>query len=351
MSTENKIKVSVIVPVYNTETSLLEKCFVSLDSQKMQEIEIIVVDDGSCVNTSDFCSQFANSHDKFVYYRIENSGVSAARNKGIELSKGQYITFVDSDDWIEKDTLFLLYNEAVNSEADIVLYDVYLEYKIKTVRNSFLESDFQPKLSIDQFQNKILYSDCNSLNIYGIVVGKLYKSSLLRNNSICFSVGISMSEDQIFALKAFQHSKNISIIKGNFYHYVIHQNSVCNSYNEKFDYLNLTQKVYDELLDFYNENHKSSEFYTYIYLKLFKLVSVVLTKHIFNVNSDLKLKDQIDKLKIYLNQSEVQEVLKNIDFSLLKKRELFMYLLIKLHMYRLLGMSIHYKQQKNLRMK
>ena len=117
----NKIKVSVIVPIYNTE-KFLRKCIESIVNQTLQEIEIILINDGSTDNSHNICLEYTEKYpEKIRYINNKNIGCSATRNLGIELANGEYIAFVDSDDYIEKEMYEEMYTKTLKEKSDIVI--------------------------------------------------------------------------------------------------------------------------------------------------------------------------------------------------------------------------------------
>ena len=112
------IKVSVIVPVYNTR-EYLERCFDSLAKQTLNDIEIIIVDDGSTDNSANICKKYVKKYKNFKYISQKNQGQSAARNAGVKIAGGEYIGFVDSDDYVKDDMFEVLYNNAIQHDATI----------------------------------------------------------------------------------------------------------------------------------------------------------------------------------------------------------------------------------------
>ena len=117
------IKVSVIVPVYKVPLKYLRECFASLLAQTMQECEFIVVADGAPDAECSVCEEYASKDSRFNFFRREHAGVSATRNFGISQAQGEYITFVDSDDWIEPNCCEDLFNYALENNSDVVLFD------------------------------------------------------------------------------------------------------------------------------------------------------------------------------------------------------------------------------------
>lgn len=125
--------VSIIVPVYNVE-DYIDKCISSLVNQTFMDIEIILIDDGSTDKSGDICIKWQKKDDRIIYLRKKNEGQGVARNIGVEISSGKYITFVDSDDWIEHEAIECMYNAAEKSSADIVVCD--LNYVVKDENNN-----------------------------------------------------------------------------------------------------------------------------------------------------------------------------------------------------------------------
>ena len=115
-----KDKISVIIPVYNTEL-YLRRCLESVINQTYTNLQIIIIDDGSTDNSLKICTEYAQNDNRLIVYSQNNSGVSAARNKGLDMATGDYIAFVDSDDFIENDMFAKLLNTMVNNEADIIV--------------------------------------------------------------------------------------------------------------------------------------------------------------------------------------------------------------------------------------
>ena len=116
---ENEL-ISIIVPIYNVE-NYLRQCLDSIVSQTYQNFECLLINDGSSDNSADICREYIEKDSSFRYFEKENVGVSSARNLGIERSKGQYITFIDSDDWVDSEYLEVLYRALIEEKADIAI--------------------------------------------------------------------------------------------------------------------------------------------------------------------------------------------------------------------------------------
>ena len=123
MENKSTIKVSIIVPAYNVEGYIYD-CLKSLVSQTMQNIEIIVINDGSTDNTEKIISEFEKTDSRIIVIRQENQGISVARNNGINIAKGEYLGFVDSDDYVDNDYFEKLYNIVTSQNADMAVTSI-----------------------------------------------------------------------------------------------------------------------------------------------------------------------------------------------------------------------------------
>ena len=210
-------KVSVIVPVFNSE-DLLGNCLESIENQSLKDIEIICVDDGSSDGSFDILKQFASKDSRFKIYQQENSGAGSARNKGIEESCGEYILFVDSDDYIESETCEMLYEQANRLDCDLILFNSMRHFS--NDRNLSLihfkkndEINYQIRVfDYEYFRDRIFDGE------YGVIWNKLYKSSFIRDNNITFPKH-KIYNDVEFHIKTTLLAKKISYVDGTFYHY------------------------------------------------------------------------------------------------------------------------------------
>ena len=179
----NNIKISIIVPVYNTE-NYLNRCLDSLVCQTLNDIEIIIVNDGSHDNSQLIIDQYYKQYsEKIIPLIKENGGLSEARNLGIKHAKGEYISFVDSDDYVEKDMCEKMYEKGIQTKSDVVCSPITFIWE----NNRKVKKSFFP--DIDIFGKGILESP----RILGIVssyaVTKIYKRDFWNKNNFRFPVG------------------------------------------------------------------------------------------------------------------------------------------------------------------
>lgn len=151
----NQIKVSIIIPIYNVE-EYLEECLVSALKQTLKEIEIICVNDGTPDRSMDIVNRYAKEDERIVIVEKENGGLSSARNAGLAVAKGEYVYFLDSDDYILEQTMEVLYGEASQNQLDNIYFDA----------ESFFETeDLKEEMAVyvDYYVRKADYSDRKSV--------------------------------------------------------------------------------------------------------------------------------------------------------------------------------------------
>ncbi len=208
------MKVSVIVPVYNVET-YLPFCLESLLNQSLEDIEVIAVNDGSADESGNILAKYRDSDKRLVVVNQKNKGLSAARNAGLERAQGEYVLFVDGDDFIEKDTCRILYEKARQQELDILVFGRYLERKNGIVKDSVYwkaEQEYIPGLVyLEQalYKEKFTASACN----------KMYNRNFLQQYHLCFWEGI-LYEDLYFLIQCLFYAQRVAIVDCLFYHYI-----------------------------------------------------------------------------------------------------------------------------------
>lgn len=208
--------ISIVVPIYNSEF-FLEKCFNSIENQSYQNFEVLMVDDGSTDGSESICKKFEMNNDKFRYIKKDNSGVSATRNCGIENSTGKFLTFVDSDDYIEENFLLdFVLNVKENGMA-------ICGYNLLDSNNNHIAAYVHKtsEISIKELYNLVLMDD----SVYSFPWNKFYLLSIIKENGILFSEDIGYGEDLIFNVKYLNHIDNAIIISKANYNYIKHQNS------------------------------------------------------------------------------------------------------------------------------
>lgn len=258
-------KISVIVPVFNVE-NYIAKCLDSLINQTLDDIEIILVNDGSTDNSQKIINEYTtnNNHNKKIISLIkENGGMSDARNYGLSYASGEYISFIDSDDYVESNMLEVMYNKAKEADYDIVYCNVDVVYPDKNLSiKAELEKDLN-SLTLDD-KNKLM------LHCYPVVWNKIYKKSLLFKKNYeddgLFKKGVWF-EDARMLYKLIPDITSAAIVPDELYHYIQRPKSITYTYNSKlYDILSNLENIieYYKSEGIYNDYKDVLE---YIYIK------------------------------------------------------------------------------------
>lgn len=284
-------KVSVIVPVYNTER-YLQKCLDSLVKQTLKELEVIIVDDGSTDSSpqiiKDYCSRYPG---KFICYTQKNSGQAVARNKALKLCTGEYIGFLDSDDFVKESMFERMYNIGVQKNADYVACgytDITYRYGKVVVLQNYVASKVATNTK-DMF--------------FGALVSPfihLYRRETLNSSKVTFTEG-KIYEDTAFYLKLIPYIKKIAVIEEPLAYRVRHQNSTTTTFT--FQKVSQIFPVIDEAINYYRQHQlweQYKEELTYFCVKVLLCSSM---KRICKIKDKEERKRLVDKTIIYLEEN------------------------------------------------
>lgn len=306
--TNNKSpKISVIVPVYNSE-KYLPKCIDSILSQTYTDFELILVNDGSKDGSGDICDEYAQKDTRVRVFHKENGGVSSARNLGLEEAKGEWIAFVDSDDWVEEGYLKELYDDT-NLGGDLIIHGSFTRDHEK--RNNEVISDYK----VYSTQNRIDFFETLKISFNGFPVSKLYNNYIVRENKIKFPLGVSLSEDTIFILNYCAFIDSVLYRDKINYRYELVEDSLSNK--SVFDYES-NKKGLQEL------NNIIRNLYPDVKLRDYKSLSNTYTgflvRCINSLNNDKSINRSL-RLKKYkeLHSNIIRDINYNGFYGLIKK--------------------------------
>ena len=324
----SKYKVSIIVPVYGVE-KYIDKCLDSLVKQSLKEIEIIVVNDGTKDNSQKIIDKYVKKYpDKIKSYIKENGGQGSARNYGLKKAMGEYIGYVDSDDFVEKDMYKKLYNKANENDYDIVVcgnYNVSEDYKTKNIDtftndyNTDLENVFFGKMA---------------------VWNKIYKRDILIKNKLEFKEKV-WYEDLAFTLKAIMNSNTFAFIDEPLYDYLIREGSTMNNSNVQRNLEILD--AFNDILS-YIQHNKKEEYFSKIEFLAIDHIYISAIVRVLKADADYKVKrETIKKLIDYMNKKFPNYKNNKYINSLSKKRKI-VYKLINMKMYGLINLIFKVKK-------
>ncbi|MCK2016877.1 glycosyltransferase [Peribacillus frigoritolerans] len=219
--------ISIIVPVYNAE-KYISKCVESIIVQTYRQLEIILVNDGSSDSSPQICDLLAKKDNRIKVIHKRNGGVSSARNEGLKIAQGEYIGFVDSDDWIEEDFFNILYNSIVKDNADISICG----YLNETSKGEIISPSTTVKESIIFNNVEAIRAMFEGSIFMGHLWNKLYRADFIKKNS--FEKDIHMFEDLLFNVQAMINVTKIVFVPSFGYHYVRHIDSACTVINYQY---------------------------------------------------------------------------------------------------------------------
>lgn len=241
-------KVSIIIPVYN-KAPYLDSCISSVINQTYKNLEIIIIDDGSTDNSLEICEKYRKKDERIQLISQENQGVSVARNKGIQKASGEWIYFLDADDYLELDAFEILVNEIIqDKEIDLI------EFGAKKWQNNELVGERIPSKKQIYTDNIKLIKE-NEVKPFSACL-HFTKKDLLINNKIQFDEDLKHNEDALFMYKVFLNSKRTLVMDKCFYNIVLSENSATRSGVKKVQLLNNIQFA-DRLIDYCKANNVS----------------------------------------------------------------------------------------------
>lgn len=324
----NECKLSIIVPVYGVE-KYIDKCLNSLVKQSLKEIEIIVVNDGTKDNSQKIIDKYVKKYpDKIKSYIKENGGQGSARNYGLKKATGEYIGYVDSDDFVEKDMYKKLYNKAKENNYDIVVCGNYN-----------VSEDYQNK-NIDAFINNY-NTDLENIFFGKMAVwNKIYKRDILIKNKLEFKEKV-WYEDLAFTLKAIMNSNTFAFIDEPLYDYLIREGSTMNNSNVKRNLEILD--AFNDILS-YIQHNKKEEYFSKIEFLAIDHIYISAIVRVLKAEADDKVKrETINKLIDYMNK-KFPNYKNNKYINTLSKNRKIIYKLINMKMYGLINLIFKVKK-------
>lgn len=266
--------ISVIVPVYNTERYISE-CVESILCQTYKKLEIILIDDGSKDNAGVMCDELAKTDDRIIVLHQENRGVSSARNTGLNTATGEYVVFVDSDDFVEADYIYKLYSKI--NEFDIVICGI----------GRYVSGEKQENLLDEMILNKaeLISQTIGNNYIGGYLVNKIFNRTIINDNNIRFNNKVHIGEDMLWILQYLNYCNRGIYLSHTLYYYRLNNDSALqySMQNGIFDKKNIEVLWVNDLLResiiIENDLVKKALAYRYIRSDMRLLFNMIVCKH------------------------------------------------------------------------
>lgn len=313
-------KVSIIVPVYNVE-KYLYRCMDSLINQTLEDIEIIAINDGSTDSSLEILQEYEKRDKRVLIINKENTGVSDSRNTGIDKSTGDYILFVDSDDWIELDMVNQLYHKAEKNHSDIVMCSYIREFSNHSKEKKFNlgQEVVYEKEDVKELNRKIIgpideeLRTGEGLDSLGTIWGKLYKGDLIRNSSCRFIdlKKIGSAEDTLFNIYIFKDTNRVTFLNNPLYHYWRgNDKSLTSKYNP--DLKSQWKYLFKYIRSFINENDLGEKFHKALNNRIAMAVLGLGLNECSKTNN-LSLNKKIKNIKEILKDSLIESSYMNFE--------------------------------------
>ena len=225
------MKYSVIIPVYNVE-KYIDRCLKSIISQNYDDLEIIVIDNGSTDSSGSICDTYASEYSNISVYHIENHGVGSARNFGLSKARGEFIYFVDSDDYLVGN-LFAEFEDKLTPDLDLLVFSYYNSFEQEMTEKNRKKKILPYNGSYDKYDFSKIFKDLFLSDMLYTVWNKLYRREFLIENNISFEK-YELGEDVRFNLNAYRNVNKVYLSQDSYYVYVIgRKGSAMSSYNPK----------------------------------------------------------------------------------------------------------------------
>ena len=340
----SNVKVSIIVPVYNIPENILRKCVESTIHQTMKEIEIILVDDGSTNNSGLICDEYSCEDNRIRVIHKKNEGLSAARNTGFENATGDWVTFLDSDDWIDEHTCEDTYKLGVESDSDVVIFGTIQEFE--HYKNPF-KYHYVDGTVFEGEKCKDL--QCEILNFTGNIAtawAKLFRRSFLVDNELEHNAELRQGSEGIeFNIRVFEKVNRAYFTDHIYYHYIYNPNSISAKHDEKNHYFVI--KCFEEIKRQIEKSDNRERLEDLFYDRFAYVIVAAAISGFFSPSNKQKYSDQKKSFKMYLKQDLLDNTLKKISYKNLDFNRRIVLVLVKLHQFIIIKMLawIRYRQK------
>lgn len=323
-------KISIIVPIYKVPELYLRKCIESIINQTYKNIEIILVEDGSPDCCGTICDEYANNDNRIQVIHKKNSGLSAARNSGYRIAKGEWIMFVDGDDWIEPNACQVMIQSAVSNRVQLVMCGMVKEY----------EHSLEPYIYYIPSNKVYIGDECKWLqeqllhyngNI-AVAYCKLIKRNLLEDNNIEHDEELRQGAEGLeFNLRLFEKLQSAFFINKPFYHYIYNEKSISASHNEVNH--ELVVKCFEKIKNFIDCSNNKENLKIWFDNRLLYVIITTAISGYFNPTNTELYHEKKKKYFIYLQIPIIKDALKTKNTQEIGKTRKVILFMIKNHMF------------------
>ena len=301
----NEPLITVVVPVYRVPYELLRKSLDSLCAQTRGGFEAILIDDGSLDDCGKICDEYAAKHPFMRVIHQENAGLSVVRNRGIDCARGQWVCFLDGDDWVEPDTIeFATEYVAECGDGDILIWDEYYDIGDTVKKNCFLGEEVDGTLCfegadreklIDRILPPVMKPESRAIVDIGTANARLYRTAFLRERRVYNQPGLKRMQDNVFNLWAFHRAERIYYRCRRLYHYVYSPEAATRRYTP--DIADTMYFLYECMEDFVRQTRNTTAWHQRLYLRFIRLLSRCFELNYVNPNNPKPLRLRLAEAK------------------------------------------------------
>ena len=333
------VKISIVVPIYNAE-EFLEKCVESLINQTCDDIEILLINDGSTDRSLEICEKFSQQDKRIKIFNQSNQGVSQSRNTGLQNAKSELITFVDADDWIEDTFCEMAQENYLRLAYDILSVDAFIIHGNNRKKNEFYRYEFD-ELSSEIKEDLILQTiNKDSANykpefkVIGTTWAKIYRTEFLKNNNLLFNKELTRAEDHVFLLNCLSFNPNVRYIKKSLYNYRRQEQSTVNKYTPNvYRKFQKTIAILNELciIKEGNKNIKNA-----VNARVIMNISSILANDSLHKDNNDSLKSRINSFREVMKEEPFKYAIQNVNLTNLNRKGVILALLLRTKQYRII---------------
>lgn len=320
-------KVSILVPIYKVPEIYLRTCIESLINQTLKEIEIILVDDGSPDKCGKICDEYAALDNRVIVIHKANGGLAAARNSAYDCAKGEYITFIDGDDFLEQDACELGYVALKENDVELVFWNQITEYnnsskEIKTFGNDDI---FFDKEACKELQIRVLDFNGRIAQVFSKMIKKDYLDKYNIRHIDDLRQG---AEGFVFNIQLFNHLESAYYLSKPLLHYRYNEQSISHTPNEK-NYFYII-KCFEWIKEYIKNCDNSKELLNMLYNRILYVVVTTAITGYFNPQNNQSFNEKKVGLLQFVNQSLIQESLKKASLKGLGIKRIIIITLVKI---------------------
>lgn len=338
--------ISFIVPVFNS-ASTLDRCLQSIVKQTDKNIEIILVDDGSTDSSPSICKEYAQKDSRIICISLPHQGVCVARNAGIEAATGEYLTFVDSDDWVDKNICEKFLDRTKKYNYDLFIFSASYERAQKAKKcflfkkNVDLLDEAQKKEAVCKVMSlrNSWYSYKTEAPFMGSVWGNFYKTKIIQDNACLFSKQAGFSEDILFIVSHFDKFKRIGFTKDILYHYVFNKNSAQNRYRpHSADYFEFVMNEINSLL---STSQKDSDYTDSANVLAIHYLFGIIKEDCFHKSNTKSFNEKKNVLEEAMNRGCFKEALQSYNARNFTHPERVLVFLMRKRFFRIISVAMN----------